>query len=173
MRKYQINASIIQAIENLDNKAKTAVLFNKSIGDWFRLLLGFDKDANSPQLSLIYSLRESWGMHWKTTRIVSASKVGSSFPFPNDNVVNAEEEEEADNIVTSMDTTCARYKMEIGLEKTKIMTINPDGFQREIKIKGQRLEEVKSFKYLRSVISKEGSKPEKRCKIAQTTAARL
>ena len=38
--------------------------------------------------------------------------------------------------------------MEIGPDKTKLMTNNPDGFQREINIERQRLEDVKSFKYL-------------------------
>ena len=38
--------------------------------------------------------------------------------------------------------------MEIGPDKTNVMTNNPNGFQREIKIKGQRLEEVENFKYL-------------------------
>ena len=47
-------------------------------------------------------------------------------------------EEEADVIVTSMDTVCTMYKMEIGPDKTKIMTHNLDGFQREIRIKYQR-----------------------------------
>ena len=36
-----------------------------------------------------------------------------------DIVVNAVEEEEADDIVTSMDTTCTRYKMEVGPARTK------------------------------------------------------
>ena len=46
-----------------------------------------------------------------------------------------------------------------------------NGFQREIKIKGQRLEEVENFKYLGAIISNEGSKPEILSRIAQTTAA--
>ena len=50
--------------------------------------------------------------------------------------------------------------MEIGPDKTKVMTNNPNGFQREIKIKGQRLEEVENFKYLGAIISNEGSKPQ-------------
>ena len=51
------------------------------------------------------------------------------------------------------------------------MTNNPNGFQREIKIKGQRLEEVENYKYLGAIISNEGSKPEILSRIAQTTAA--
>ena len=61
--------------------------------------------------------------------------------------------------------------MEISPDKTKVMTNNPNGFQREIKIKGQRLEEVENFKYLGAIISNEGSKPEILSRIAQTTAA--
>ena len=48
--------------------------------------------------------------------------------------------------------------MEIGPDKTKVMTNNPNGFQREIKIKGQRLEEVENFKNLGAIISNEGSR---------------
>ena len=36
MRKHTINACIIQAIENLHNKAKSVVKFNGSTEDWFR-----------------------------------------------------------------------------------------------------------------------------------------
>ena len=40
-----------------------------------------------------------------------------------------------------------------------------------IKVNGQKVETVTSFKYLGSVISNEGSKPEILSRIAQTTAA--
>ena len=70
-----------------------------------------------------------------------------------------------------LDRIIIRYKMEIGPDKTRVTTNNSNGFQREIKIKGQRLEEVENFKYLGAVISNEGSKPEILSRIAQTTAA--
>ena len=40
------------------------------------------------------------------------------------------------------------------------MTNNISGFNSEIKVNGQKLEIVTSFKYLGSVITDEGSKPE-------------
>ena len=83
----------------------------------------------------------------------------TNFRFADDIVVNAEVEEEAGVLVDRLDTTTTRYKMEIGPDKTKVMTNNPNGFKREIKIKGQRLEEVENFKYLGAIISNEGSKP--------------
>ena len=95
----------------------------------------------------------------------------TNFRFADDIVVNAEEEEEAGVLIDRLDRTTTRYKMEIGPDKTKVMTNNPNGFQTEIKIKGQRLEEVENFKYLGAIISNEGSKPEILSRIAQTTAA--
>ena len=61
--------------------------------------------------------------------------------------------------------------MEISAEKTKLMTNNTSGTNTEIKVNGQKLETVTSFKYLGSVITDEGSKPEIISRIAQTTAA--
>ena len=61
--------------------------------------------------------------------------------------------------------------MEISAEKTKQMTNNTSGFNKEIKVNGQKLETVTSFKYVGSVISDEGSRPEILSRIAQTTAA--
>ena len=61
--------------------------------------------------------------------------------------------------------------MEISAKKSKLMTNNTNGINTEIKVNGQRLETVTSFKYLGSVITDEGSKPEILFRIAQTTAA--
>ena len=57
------------------------------------------------------------------------------------------------------------------MEKTKLMTNSANGIQREIKVKGQKLGTVTSFKYLGAVVSDDGSKPEVLSRIAQATAA--
>ena len=61
--------------------------------------------------------------------------------------------------------------MKISAEKTKLMTNNTSGINTEIKVNGQKLETVTSFKHLGSVITNEGSKPEILARIAQTTEA--
>ena len=40
MKKYSISTNLIQVIKNLYNKATNTVLFNGSIGDWFRTTVG-------------------------------------------------------------------------------------------------------------------------------------
>ena len=51
------------------------------------------------------------------------------------------------------------------------MTNSANGIQREIKVKGQKLGSVTSFKYPGAVVSEDGSKPEVLSRIAQATAA--
>ena len=55
--------------------------------------------------------------------------------------------------------------MEITAKKTKLMTNNISGINTDIRVNGQKLETVTSFKYLGSVITEILSR------IAQTTAA--
>ncbi|GFS25930.1 endonuclease-reverse transcriptase [Elysia marginata] len=40
MRKYSINSNLIRVIENLYNKATSAVFCSNNIGDWFRTIVG-------------------------------------------------------------------------------------------------------------------------------------
>ena len=40
MKKYNNSTNLIQVIKNFYNKATSAVLFNGSIGDWFRTTVG-------------------------------------------------------------------------------------------------------------------------------------
>ena len=74
-------------------------------------------------------------------------------------------------LVERLDKASTAYGMGIGAEKTKLMTSNTSGITTDIKVNGQKLETVTSFKYLGSVITDEGSKPEILSSIAKTTAA--
>ena len=90
--------------------------------------------------------------------------------FADDIDGSAGEEEELANLAERLDKASTAYGMEISAEKTKLMTNNTSGINTEIRVNGQKLETVTSFKYLGSVITDEGSKPELLCRIAQTTA---
>ena len=71
MRKYNINASIIRAIENLYDKAHSAVLSNGSTGEWFRTTVGVRQGCLlSPTLFNIFLER----IMCESLKVVSASE---------------------------------------------------------------------------------------------------
>ena len=74
-------------------------------------------------------------------------------------------------LVECLDKVSTAYGMEISAEKIKLMANNTSGINKEIKINGQKFETITCFKYLGSVITDEGSKPEILSRIAQETAA--
>ena len=121
MRKYNINASIIRAIENLYDKAQSAVLFNGSTGEWFRTTVRVRQGCLlSPTLFNIFLeriMREA--LNDLEGSVSIGGRLITNFRFADDLVVNAEEE------VDHLDRTTARYKMEIAPDKTKVMTNNP------------------------------------------------
>ena len=84
----------------------------------------------------------------------------TTFRFADDIDGLAGEEEELAKLVECLDKASTAYGMEISAEKTKLMTNNTSGINTEIKVNGQKLETVTSFKHLDSVITDEGSKPE-------------
>ena len=98
-------------------------------------------------------------------------KTVTNFRFADDFDGLAGEEEELATLVKRLDKASTAYGMEISAEKTKLMTNNTSGINTEIKVNGQKLEIVTSFKYLGSVIADKASKPEILSRIAQTTAA--
>ena len=63
----------------------------------------------------------------------------------------AGEEEELAKLVERLDKICTAYGMEISAEKSKLMTNDNSRVNREIKVNGQKLQTVTSFKYLGSV----------------------
>ena len=95
----------------------------------------------------------------------------TNFRFADDIDGLAGEEEELANLVERLGKAATAYGMEISAEKIKLMTNNTSGINTEIRVNGQKLETVTSFKYLDSVTTDEGSKPEINSRIAQTTAA--
>ena len=56
--------------------------------------------------------------------------------FADDIDALAEEEQELEALAESLHKTFTRYKMEISVEKTKLMTNSANGIQRETKVKG-------------------------------------
>ena len=154
MRKYNISANLVRTIEQVYDKATSAVQMNGSIGEWFRTTVGVRQGCLlSPTLFNIFLERiMSDALEEHDGKISIGGRNITNLRFADDIDALAEVEQELEALVESLDKTCTRYKMEMSAEKTKLMTNSANGIQREIKVKGQKLGTVTSFKYLGAVV---------------------
>ena len=173
MRHFNINANLIRMIQNLYDKATSAVYLNNSIGDWFRTTVGVRQGCVlSPILCNIFLERimtAALNDHEGTASIGARSITNLRFADDIDGL--AGREEELADLVERLDKTSTAFGMQINAEKTKLMTNNTNGFSTDIRVNGEKLDCVNRFKYLGAIIADEGSKPEILTRIAQATAA--
>ena len=105
VKKYNISTNLIQVIKNLCNKATSAVLFNGSIGDWFRTTVGVRQGCLlSPTLFNIYLNRimtDALEDHEGTVSI--GGRTITNLCFADDIDGLAGEEEELANLVERLD----------------------------------------------------------------------
>ena len=106
----------------------------------------------------------------KSTVSIGGRKM-SSLRFTADIDGLAGSEFELANPVERLDETSTAYGMQISVEKTKLMTNFINGISSNIRVNGEKMKTVQSFKYLGAIVTDEGFMPEIRSRIAQTIEA--
>ena len=144
MKKYNTSTNLIRIIKNLYDKATSAVLFNSSIGDWFRTTVGVRQERLlSPTLFNIFLERlmtDALEEHEGTVSIGGGTITNLRFSDDIDGL--AGQEEEPAKLVLRLDKASTPYGIEISAEKTKLMTNNTSGINTEIKVNGQKLDKL-------------------------------
>ena len=137
MQKYNISANLDRIIEQLYDEAASAVQMTGSIGEWFRTIVGVRQGCLlSPTLFNISLERiKSDSVEEHDGKVSKGGRNITNLRFADDIDALAEEEQESEALVESLDKTCTRYKMEISAEKTKLMTNSANGIH-----KGKRAE---------------------------------
>ena len=106
MKKYNISTDLIRVIKNLYDKAASAVLFNSSIGDWFRTTVGVRQGCLlSPTLFNIFLekiMRDALEDHEGTVSI--GGRTITNFRFADD-INGLGGQEELANLVERLDIT--------------------------------------------------------------------
>ena len=164
MKLYNINANLIKVLESLYNKATSAVYYNGSVGEWFRTTVGVRQGCLlSPTLFNIFLERimtDALENHEGSVSI--GGRTITNLRFADDTDALAGKEDELVKLINHLDTTSTKCGIEISAEKTKVMTNNTKGISLDVRIGGQKLETVQSFKCLGSVVTDEGLKKKKK-----------
>ena len=118
MRKYNTNANLVRAIEHLYDNAISAVHMNGSTGEWFRITVGVRQGCLlSPTLFKIFLKRiMSDALEVHVGKVSIGRRTITNLRFADDIDALAEEEQQLEALVESLDKICTRYKMEISAE---------------------------------------------------------
>ena len=160
MQLYNINANLIKVIESLYSKATSAIYYNGSVAEWFRTPVGV-RQGCLLSLTLFNIFLERImvdALEDHAGSVSNGCRTITNFRFADDIDTLAGKEEKLVKLVNHLDTASTRYGMETSAEKTKLMTYNIKRISLDIRIGGQKLETVQSFKYLGLVVTDEGSK---------------
>ena len=108
MRKYNISANVVRTIEQLYDKATSAVQMNGSMGKWVRTTASVRQGCLlSPTLSNIFLKRiMSDALEEHDGKVSIGNRNITNQRFANDTDALAEEEQELEALVESLDNTC-------------------------------------------------------------------
>ena len=147
MQKYNIRANLICTTEQLYEKATNEIQMNGSMGEWFITTVGI-RHGSLLSTTLI-NIFLKWIMSDAPEELGKRVSIGrrniTNLVLADDIDALAEEEQELEALVESLDKTCTRYKMEISAEKTRLMTNCANGILREIKVKGQNMGTIQAW----------------------------
>ena len=131
MQKYNIRANLVCTTEQLYDKATSEVQMNGSMGEWFRTTVGVRHGCLlSPTLINVFLKRIMSDALEEHDRISIGGGNITNLEIADDIHALAEEEQELEALIESLDKTCTSYKMEITAEKTRLMTNSANGILR-------------------------------------------
>ena len=126
MRLYNINTHVINTIQNLYDKATSAVCLNGSTKDWFRTTVGARQGCllSSTLFNIFLGRIMADALEDHKLTVSIGGRTISNLRFADDIDGLAGSELQLANLVERLDKTSTAYGMQISAEKTNLMTSN-------------------------------------------------
>ena len=115
MRKNNISANLIRTIEQLYDKATSAVQMNGSIGEWFRTTVGVRQGCLLSLILVNIVLKRIMSdvLEEHDGKVSICGRNITNLWFADDIDALAEDKQGLDVLVEYLDKTCTRYKMKM------------------------------------------------------------
>ena len=158
MRKEEIPQHEIRLITNLYWDKRAIIRTEKGITKEVEIKKGVRQGCIlSPILFNLYSeclIREA--IEGEPGLKINGKNI-NNIRFADDTAIIAENEEDLQNLLNKITLTCEEYGMALNVKKTKTMVIDKkNSIVTNIYVNGEKLEQVKKYKYLGSWITEDG-----------------
>ena len=175
MRDYNIDEPLVRIIKELYDSATSAVLQNNQLGDFFRTTVGVRQGCLlSPALFNVFleNIMQEALTNFETSISIGGRPL-SNLRFADDIDLMAGDGGEHQDLSTRVERSSGAYGMEVSNPKSKGMVNSAvQGTRTAVTMCGELLEDVDHFKYLGSILNRDGtSTQEIKVRIAQATAA--
>ncbi|XP_076031278.1 uncharacterized protein LOC143019503 [Oratosquilla oratoria] len=180
MQIYGIGGKLLGAVKSFYESSRACVRIRNGESEWFEVKVGLRqgcvmspwlfnlymdgvvREVNARVVSQGLEMVKENGEKWEVSQLL----------FADDTALVAGSEEGLRKLVAEFGRVCDRGKLKINVGKSKVMrcTRGESGSRLEVNIKGERLEEVDSFRYLgASVAGKGGVKVEVECRLREAS----
>ncbi len=158
LTKADLSKIYIEAIMNMYRNAKGAIKMRNTISDPFPVTKGLRQGCSlSPTLFKIY-IQEAL-TNWRRKCTQMGIKIGNSYLtslfFADDQVIIANDEEDMDYMIRKLTAEYEEWGLTINLNKTEYLKIKDEEKDDQLSI--TKIKKCDEFKYLGSVITKEGT----------------
>ena len=163
---YGIGGKLLRAVKSFYESSRACVRIGGGESEWFEVKVGLRQGCvMSPWLFNVYmdgvvrevnarvvgrglELVKENGKKWEVSQLL----------FADDTALVAGSEEGLRELVTEFGRVCDRRKLKVNVGKSKVMrcTRGEDGRELKVSLKGERLEEVDSFRYLGAHVARKG-----------------
>ena len=166
LRIYGVGERLLQGVQSFYEDSKACVRTERGNSEWFSVNVGLRQGCvMSPWLFNVYmdgvvrevnmrtygrgvEMFDSMGRSWRVSQLL----------FADDAVLMAESAKDLQDLVAGFGRVCERRKLRVNVNKSKVLVCSKDGGRvvANVCLNGEILEEVDSFKYLGSVVSRKG-----------------
>ena len=122
MRKYNINANLVRAIEQLHDNAFSAVQMNGSAVEWFRITVRIRPGCllSPTHFNIFLEKIMSDALEEHDRKVSIGGRTITNQRFADDIDALVEDEQELEVLAESLDKTCTIYKEEINAETSTV-----------------------------------------------------
>lgn len=158
LRNFGIPEELVELLEDLYSKSMSAVRVDGELTEWFEVTVGVRQGCGlSPYLfNLLLEAVMSLALQSTEMGVAVNGQIVNNLRFADDIDLIAVEPGHLQELTDRVQDSSKRFGLRINVEKTKTMTIGKLHERLEVKLEGEKLEQVTEFVYLGGLIEENG-----------------